>query len=88
MSAIDRLINNSVKCVKCGAAYGACRCWEKPASAPTHYTIRDREDREVARESTLARARNTARKYGPGSVVLGARNQVIYTVPPAKEPKS
>lgn len=46
------------------------------------YSIRDREDREVARESTLARARNTARKYGPGSVVLGARGQTIYTVPP------
>lgn len=49
------------------------------------YSVRDREDREVARESTLARARNTARKYGPGSVVLGARGQVVYVV---KEPKS
>ena len=52
------------------------------------YSIRDSEDREVARESTLARARNTARKYGPGSVVLGARGQVVYTVPQVKEPKS
>jgi hypothetical protein len=52
------------------------------------YSVRDAQDREVAREDTLARARNTARKYGPGSVVLGARNQVIYTVPQVKEPKS
>ncbi len=49
------------------------------------YSVRDAQDREVARESTLARARNTARKYGPGSVVLGARGQVVYVV---KEPKS
>lgn len=80
MSAIDRLINNSVKCVKCGAAYGACRCWEKPASAPTHYTIRDREDRVVDTAPTMARAKAIARRWGPGATVTGARGVVIYTV--------
>ena len=28
---IDRLIRGSVKCVICGAAYGACDCWTKCA---------------------------------------------------------
>ena len=27
-SPIDTMILRSVKCVKCGAAYGACSCWE------------------------------------------------------------
>lgn len=26
---IERLIDNSVKCLKCGAKFGTCDCWSK-----------------------------------------------------------
>ena len=29
MSAIGDMINNTVKCVKCGAGMGECDCWTK-----------------------------------------------------------
>lgn len=28
-SPVDTMILNSVRCTKCGAAYGGCSCWEK-----------------------------------------------------------
>ena len=56
------------------------------------YRVLDPEDRDVTPPitppTTMSQARRIARLYGPGSVVLGARNQVIYTVKQAKEPKS
>ena len=27
--SLDRMILGSVKCVRCGAGYGNCDCWEK-----------------------------------------------------------
>jgi hypothetical protein len=29
MTPLDRMILGAVRCVKCGAAYGACDCWER-----------------------------------------------------------
>ncbi len=29
MGPLDKAILNTVRCVKCGAAYGKCDCWEK-----------------------------------------------------------
>jgi len=26
---IEKLIRDSVKCVKCGAKFGTCKCWKK-----------------------------------------------------------
>jgi DNA polymerase II large subunit len=34
---IDKLIENTVRCTKCGAKYGECDCWVKCECGWNHY---------------------------------------------------